>query len=154
MPAPPAPADKDDDRKPAGQALPPPIRFNMMTAVVERQNFDRWLFADERSKGARQRHLDDIFRDKVEAAARAYHLTEPQQAKLRLAGRGDIKRFFDQVGDRRSVFEVDRQSFRTGLAALPRLDPLSQLYQDGPFGDGSLFAKTLHRINEDQKAGH
>ena len=49
MPAPVAPVDEDDDRQPAQ-----PIRhFNIRTAVVEPENFDRWLFADERSEEER-----------------------------------------------------------------------------------------------------
>ena len=39
------------------------------------------------------------------------------------------------------------------LAALKRLEPLRQVYLDGPFGDGSLFVKTLQRINDEQWAG-
>jgi hypothetical protein len=85
-------------------------------------------------------------------ATLAHHLTESKRAKLRLAGRGDIKRFFDQVEDRRQQFETDRQSFRTGLADLQRLEPLTQVYRDGPFGDGSLSAKTLSRFHNDQEA--
>ena len=75
------------------------------------------------------------------------------RAKLRLAGRGDIKRFFDEVQRRRDDFESDRKTFKTGLPALRRLDELSPTYRHGPFGVGSLFAKTLQKINNDQKAG-
>jgi hypothetical protein len=42
-----------------------------------------------------------------------------------------------------------RNSFRTGLAALQRLEPLTQIYRDGAFGDGSLFAKTLSMSRRD-----
>jgi hypothetical protein len=149
MPAPPAPDGEDDDR-------PPPLlvrHLNINTAEVERENFDRWLFADAGSEAARKRYLDDVLRTRVEAAAREHKLTEAQRAKLRLAGRGDIKRFFDDVEERRSQFEVDRKTFRAGLAALRRLEPLTQVYREGPFGEGSLFAKTLHRINDDRGAG-
>ncbi len=73
-------------------------------------------------------------------------LTESQQAKLRLAGKGDIKRFFDQVDDERSSFEIDRMSLDTGKAALRRIKPLEDAYDQGPFGDASLFDKLLHRI--------
>jgi hypothetical protein len=146
----PAPADEDDDPRPARLVVMP---LDLNSAVMDRDNFDRWLFADGGYEMVRQRHLDDILQDKVEAAARKHKLTEAQRAKLRVAGRGDIKRFFDQVEDRRREFERDRRSFKTGLAALGRLTPLSRIYQEGPFGDGSLFAKTLHRINDDQKAG-
>ena len=83
----------------------------------------------------------------------AHKLTDSQRTKLRLAGRGDIKCLFDQVEDRRRDFEKDGHNFRAGLAALQRLDPLTQVYREGPFGDGSLFSKTLFKINDDQKAG-
>ena len=122
---------------------------------MEPENFDRWLFADERSgEEHRRRHLDDILRARIEAAARGHKLTDPQRAKLRIAGRGDIKRFFDQVEEKRSAFEADRRNINTGLAALRRLDSLSEIYRRGPFGDGSLFAKTLQKIDDDRKAGH
>jgi hypothetical protein len=150
MPAPPV-AEDEDDEQPLAR---PVMRVNIQTAVLERENFDNWLFADESTEEARSRHLDDILRARVEAAAREYRLTRPQRAKLRLAGKGDIKRFFDQVEERRNAFETERQSWKTGLAALRRLDPLVQIYHEGPFGDDSLFAKTLHRINDDAKSGH
>jgi hypothetical protein len=144
----PAPADEDDE-PPAPHNIP----FNILTSVVDPENFDRWLFADDQSEADRHRHLDDILRSKVDAAIMAHKLTDSQRTRLRLAGRGDIKRFFDQVEDRRRDFENDRHSFRAGLAALQRLDPLTKVYREGPFGDGSLFAKTLSKINDDQKAG-
>ncbi len=150
VPAPAAPADEDDDQRPPQPVV---LHLNIMATAVERENFDRWLFDDGRSEGERQRHLEAILQSKVALAASAHQLTGPQRAKLRLAGRGDIKRFFDQVEDRRSAFEIDRQSFKTGLAALRRLDDLSQSYHEGPFGDGSLFAKTLRRINDERRAG-
>ena len=145
----PAPAVEDEEEPLARRDM----RFNVKTAVVDPENFDRWLFADEQSEADRHRHLEDILRSKVNAAAIAHKLTASQRAKLRLAGRGDIKRFFDQVEDRRRDFEKDRHNFRTGLTALERLDPLAQVYRDGPFGDGSLFVKTFSKIYDDQKAG-
>ena len=146
MPAP--PDEDDDDHRP-----PRPImRLDLKTAVLERENFDRFLFADERSEGERRRHLEELLAVKVEAAAARLDLTDRQRAKLRLAGRGDIKRFFDRVGDRKGAFERSRRGFKTGMAALRGLEPLAQLYQEGPFGDGSLFAKTLRKIVDDREA--
>ena len=150
MPAPPAQDGEDDDPRPAQLVA----RLNINSAVVESENFDRWLFDDEQSESSRQRHLDEILQARIKAATREHKLTAAQRAKLRLAGRGDIKRFFDEVADKRSTFEIERQSYRTGRVALQRLVPLSQIYQEGPFGDGSLFAKTLQRINGGQTIGH
>jgi len=146
----PAGEDEEDDPHPAL----PVMHLNLGTAVVERDNFDRWLFGQELSERARQEYLKGILDAKINLAARAQELTDPQRAKLRLAGRGDIKRFFDEVQKRRDDFEIHRMNFNTGLRALQRLDALSTRYREGPFGDGSLFAKTLNRINNDRTAGH
>ena len=143
------PPPADDDEPPDA---PRGVRVNIRMSVVKPENFDRWLFADEHSEADRQRHLEEILLTKLKSAMLAHHLTESQSAKLRLAGRGDIKRFFDQFEDTRREFEEHRHSFRNGLAALNFLGPLMQVYRDGPFGDRSLFAKTLSKINDDQKA--
>ncbi len=145
----PAPDDEGDDPPPAQ----PVGRFNWNMAMLDRDNFDRWLFPHEQSETARQEHLRDILDAKIGVAASAHKLTDLERAKLRLAGRGDIKRFFDEVQKRKDQFETDRKNFNTGLEALRRLDALSPTYRDGPFGPGSLFAKTLHKIDNDRKTG-
>jgi hypothetical protein len=138
-----APADEESP------LVRPPRHANITTLMLGRVNFDRWLFDDGGDEAVRQRHLDDLLRANVEALAGKYKLSEPQRAKLRLAGRGDIKRFFDNVEERRRDFETDRRDLQAGVAALHRLAPLSQLYRDGPFGDSSLFAKTLRKIRHE-----
>jgi hypothetical protein len=45
---------------------------------------------------------------RIETAARKHKLTNSQRAKRRLAGKGDIKRFFDHVEHGRSEFELNR----------------------------------------------
>ena len=89
VPAQSAPADEDDRRPP----VRPPRHADITTLVLGRENFDRWLFDDGGYEAVRQRHLDDLLRANVEALAGKYKLSEPQWAKLRLAGQGDIKRF-------------------------------------------------------------
>jgi hypothetical protein len=89
----------------------------------------------------------------VEIAAREHKLTERYRLKLRIAERGDIKRFFDQVETQKHAFEIARRRFKTGVAALRGLDSLSRLDQEGPFGDGSLFSKTLQKIKKDEGDG-
>jgi hypothetical protein len=152
LPAPPAFADEEGEQLPA-PPVPIPMRLDLDTMTVERANFDRWLFADEQSESEHWKHLDKMLRAKVEDAGQEHKLTFRQRAKLRLAGRGDIKRFFDRVEESRIDFEAQRQSFRTGHPALLRLEPLARNYNVGPFGDGSLFAKTFRKINDDPKAG-
>jgi hypothetical protein len=149
MPNQSAPAEERDDPPP----VRPPRGVHITAMVLSRENFDRWLFADGRSERARQRYLEVLLERRIEVAALVYRLAAPQRAKLQLAGRGDIKRYFDEVQDRRSRFEIDRRNFDAGLAALRGLAPLSRIYQLGPYGNGSLFAKTLRRIIDDREAG-
>lgn len=150
IPAKTAPAGEEADELPA----PPVMHINLRTAGLERDNFDRWLFDHEVTERARQKHLEAILDTKIEHSAVVEKLTDPQRAKLRLAGRGDIKRFFDEIQKKRDEFEIERKTFNTGLQAFRRLDELSTSYRDGPFGGGSLFAKTLWKINNDRRAGH
>jgi hypothetical protein len=146
FPAPPAPVRGAGD-------LPPRPVLPMATATLAKSNFDRWVFAEGGyNETARQRILEDLLRRHVENSVRAYKLDRSHQAKLLLAGRGDIKRFFDQVEERRPEFEKKRKNFQEGFAYLRRLEPLSKVYQEGPFGDGSLYAKTLQKIRDDQDA--
>jgi hypothetical protein len=146
----PIPPEGGDGNQPLGLAP----RLDVKTAVVARENFDRWVFAEGGNNAlAAQRILNDLLRGKVESAAREGKLTRAQQAKLLLAGKGDIKRFFDQVEERRAEFETERKTFQAGFAALRRLESLSQVYQEGPFGDGSLYAKTLRKIKDERDSG-
>jgi hypothetical protein len=142
--------EENDDQVPAQ----PVMRFNLNTAVLERDNFDRWLFPNDLSDWAREKHLTNLLDTKIDLITSAHKLNDSQRAKLRLAGRGDIKRFFDEVQQRRDEFEIERKNFKTGLASLHRLDEVSSRYRIGPFGDESLLAKTLHKINNDRKGGN
>ncbi|SRR5579883_3175661 len=143
-----APAEGDD-----GPPRPRPAEghIDLKNAVVARENFDRWLFGEPRGRAPR-RHLEEILLTRVRDAVRERGLTAEQRAKLEIAGRGDIKRFLDQVEDRRRTFDSHRHDFRSGILVLTGLAPLSQDYQHGPFGEGSLFAKTLKKI-DDKKVG-
>jgi hypothetical protein len=97
---------------PPDDAIPQPVRrprgVDFRAMVVARENFDRWLFADERSQEDRRGRLEDILDAKIVIADLEHKLmlTAQQRAKLRLAGRGDIKRFFDKV----DVSEQDNRS--------------------------------------------
>ena len=150
-----AAAEADDDfggppeeRPPQQPAMP----LNLQNAVLGRENFDRWVFSDGAFEGGHRQYLDGLVRQKVESFSRTQALTAAQESKLRLAGRGDIKRFLDRVEARRREFETARMQFNNGFAFLNALEPLRQEFEDGPFGEGSLFAKTLRKIENDTLA--
>jgi hypothetical protein len=83
----PIPPSDDDGNQPPQPAL----RIDVMSAVLARENFDRWAFAEGgNNAAAAKRILNDLLRRKVESAAMERKLTQTQQAKLLLAGKGDI----------------------------------------------------------------
>src|SRR5262249_11660543 len=120
-----------DDGAPVQQVAK---RLNLNAAVVEPENFDRWLFEDAGFETPPQQHLDDVLQTEIGTAVRQYGLTAEQRLKLRLAGKGDVKRFSDQVEERRGRFDKERQNYQSGLAALKGLNDLSLIYTEGPFG--------------------
>src|SRR5258708_1205247 len=67
--------------------------------VMADENFEQWIFREfQNAAGARGR-LDSLLTLNIESVAQVCGLTESQRQKLWLAGRGDIKRFFDSVDE-------------------------------------------------------
>ena len=128
-----------------------PIRFDLNDAVLERENFDRWIFGDGMDEERRRIKLQSILTEKIDRATKDHDLNPAEFRKLRLAGSGDMKRFFDRVEECRPEFEVARKNFNAGRMVLRELEPLSTEFQNGPFGDDSFFAKTLKKIEDDSK---
>ncbi len=121
-------------------------------AAAAWEKFDAWVFRDNSTERERRNHLKGRLFVMLRDAAKNHNLSENQRAKLRLAGMGDIKRLFDLIEDSRAQFDLRNGTPDSKLKALERLTQLADTYRQGPFGDGSLFAKTLHKIVEEQKA--
>jgi hypothetical protein len=139
-PAPPLPADE-----PPAQAM----------VVVRESDLDLSIFGNVESLEARRYRLERLLAKQIEQGARNSPMTDAQKTKLALAGKGDIKKFFDRVEGVHQrcggayVMTVDEEVFR-GLQG--ELQALRTLCKDGPFGDGSLFAKALRTIREREQA--
>jgi hypothetical protein len=77
----------------------------------------------------------------TEAVSRVCQLTEAQQDKLRLAGRGDYARFNQRVAQVRAQF-VDKSYDHQEVGKIyEQIQPLNATYQAGLLGPSSLFAK-------------
>jgi len=144
------PIEPVDEEGEAAARVPAP-RVQMV--CLDRENFDRWLFGGRGDDGSKREWLHHRLDIKVERAALRGRLRPSHVAKLRLAGRGDIKRFHDRVEEMRAEFDGLRTDLGRGQQFLNRdLKPLTEEFQIGPFGDGSLFAKTLTKIEEETGA--
>ncbi len=119
------------------------------------ENFDQWLYRDlQNSAGARSR-LDALLVVRLEDVVQACRLTEVQRQKLQLAGRGDIKRFFDRVEELRRKFQLVKTDQNRIGEILQEIQPLQVNFQTGPFGDASIFAKTLNTtLTSEQREGY
>jgi len=119
-----------------------------MDHAIKSECFALWVYGDL-TEEKRKIWLLTILSGKI-VAARGRGLSDADEEKLVLAGRGDIKRFFDKVEMMRSGFEEARKDISDGQDFLHRLTPLSQEFQFGPFRDHSLFAKTLRKIEREK----
>ncbi len=131
------PEERDDRDDPPGG---PPSR------VLAKDNLDRWIFGETDDESIRHERLETMLVQKIERAARFNRLTPAQQARLRIAGNGDLKRFFDRVEEKRAEFENVRRDRRSGVRLLTELYPEQSDYRQGPFGRGSLYDKMLNKI--------
>ena len=78
---------------------------------------DQWVFQRDRDAAGARKRLDAQLALQVEAIDRACALTDAQKQKLRLAGRGDIRRFFDR-------YEAVKQRFQLMRPDAQKLDEL------------------------------
>ncbi len=127
----------DDDEDAAEDAVAQPA------FMFADENFDQWLYRDlQNTAGARSR-LDALLLMRLEDVSQACTLSDPQRQKLQLAGRGDINRAFDRVEELRRKFQLVKTDQNRIGEILQAMQPLQMTFQTGPFGDGSIFAKTL-----------
>jgi hypothetical protein len=107
---------------------------------------------DGNASGARQR-LDSLLAKQIVDIDRACTLTEAQRKKLQLAGRGDIKRFFDRyeaVKQKSQRIEQNEHSFEQ---IQPDFNRLRMMVQGGLFQESSLLVKSLpNTLTEEQFA--
>jgi hypothetical protein len=129
------------------------MRFDRQNSPIASENFDLWLFGRGSNEKARRKKLDILLGALAENAAWRDRLSDQERVKLVLAGKGDIKRLFDRVGAERLDFEEVRADFAKGREALLRIKLVSVEMEAGPFGDGSLFAKMLAKIEKDKESG-
>jgi hypothetical protein len=123
----------------------------MVTLRITDEQVDRIVFGTQRDAATARRLLDSRLKSRIEYIQRLYGLTAQERARLHLAGRGDIKRFFDRVEDARGRAQLAAQD-RIGFERTIReLHALSQHYESGIFDDESLSAKALTRILKEKQ---
>ncbi|MCC9656955.1 hypothetical protein [Rhodopirellula halodulae] len=114
---------------------------------IDLRQFDSWMF---QSHGRDETQCRKSLLEKIELEfvriEQSAPLSEEQKEALRLAGRGDVKRFFDRVNEaRREFMQMDgknQQAFVNEAYMLAQ--PLQQELSEGLFGNDSL----LHKVKK------
>ena len=111
---------------------------------------DQWVFGRLGGSAGARSKLDSSLLVRIEDLERVCGITEAQKNKLRLAGRGDIKRFFDKVEALKRKFQQGQNDPNTNI--WQEIQPLQVELNTGLFGDDSLYAKTIRRTLSPEQA--
>jgi hypothetical protein len=141
----PAPRIKEGDDEPEDEVQPP------ARVLFTEDAFERQIFMNTNADGARER-LNAQLKTRIAQAERTLRLSPAQKERLRLAGQGDIKRFFDQVDEHRRVFDRDELDMQEYQVFVRGLSVLRLMFQQGMLVPGSLFDKTLRRVQNEVRA--
>lgn len=133
--------------------IAPPAPAVVGQPVWQDEQFDQWVFQQDRTAfGARQR-LDSQLALHEQDIDHVCDLTDAQRKKLHLAGRGEIKRFFDRYEAVKQNFQLVKNDQQKVQEIWQEIGPLQQSLQGGMFNDASFLYKTLHNtLTQDQRA--
>jgi hypothetical protein len=90
--------------------------------------------------------LETILALKIEYLDRACGITGSQKRKLELAGRGDVKRFFDAVDEHRQRYDAVKNRQQAFAKLQTEVQALANRRGKQLFDEASIFAKTLSKM--------
>ncbi|QEH33723.1 hypothetical protein OJF2_22290 [Aquisphaera giovannonii] len=130
----------------AGAAAPAPTPI-----IPQDDSFDDWAFGGGDGLAKFREQLDRLLESRLREVEAMFALSDAQRRKLRLAGKGDIRRVLDLIEEAREEFDQARVDVRR-LAELQRDLKLIELrVSEGLFRDRSLFSKTLRKMFDDRQ---
>jgi hypothetical protein len=122
---------------------PAPLMAVQVQPVVPDEQLEQWVFQQEGNAAKARQRLDALLALQVEHIDRECQLTDAQKAKLRLAGRGDIKRFFDRYEGVKQKFQLLKHDEQRAQEIWQDIGPLQTSLQAGLFCEDSLLLKSL-----------
>lgn len=125
---------------------------NVMQPVFADENFDQWVFQNQGNAQAGRKRIETMLALQSDEADRVCALSDLQKKKLQLAGRGDIKRFFDRVEEVRKKFQLVKNDQNKFQEIWQEIQPLQTSLSAGLFGDESIFRKTLRKTLTDEQS--
>jgi hypothetical protein len=112
-------------------------------AMMERPEFDARVFYYVGDAGAAGRRFDSLLALRIGDVERAAGLTESQKKKLLVAGRGDVKHFFDKVDGAFTKINLVKEARARDREISRQVEPLQQQTLRSDLFDRGIFAKAL-----------
>jgi hypothetical protein len=143
----PAAFGQDDDVINDAIVLPPPrpvaVGQVMKVAQFNPEQVDQWIFSRwGGAQGAKSR-LESNLELRIDDLERACELTDVQKKKLKLAGQGDIKRYYDRIEELKRKYGGGPSQPNLNNNIWQEMQPLQIELNNGLFGDDSIFVKTV-----------
>jgi hypothetical protein len=133
------PARAQEVDEPEGDRPPRPAPELRITAP----QFDRWAFGADGDARTARTLFEARLKSRVGYIDHLCGLTPHQSRKLVVAGRGDIKRFFDRVEEMRNEVALAAADRNRLIRVVREVQLLSRDARTRLFGDDSLLAKNL-----------
>jgi hypothetical protein len=129
-------------------------RVQVSAPAVSEQQFDAWVFRQDRTPEAARWRLDSLLELQIDEYDRACKLSAPQKQKLQLSGRGDIKRFFDRYETAKDRYRNLTGENQNVQEILQEANPLSAALQAGLFGETSLLRRSIPNVLTTEQLSH
>lgn len=121
--------------------------------MIAEENFNMWVYGNSRDAKTARTRLETQIKLQIDEVASVARLTDTQKKKLELAGKGDVKRFFDLVEDKRKGFKAVQNDQNKFNEFYQELRTIQLKLNAGLYGPDSFYAKTLnHTLDPDQTA--
>jgi hypothetical protein len=140
-----APDDEEITAEVAAAAQQQQVRF------VD-QNFDQWIFPGANNAELGRLRLQTQTNLRLAEIDRVCRLSETQKQKLRLAARGDMQRFTDEVEQVRRKFEKVKHDQNAMGQIWQEIQPLQIKQANGLMGHDSLLMKVLPKTLTTEQA--
>jgi hypothetical protein len=136
---------QDDDEPEENQNAQAAVMLRAVAAqqMANVEQVDQWIFGRFGGSGGARNKLDSSLKLRIEDLDRTCHVTDLQKKKLLLAGRGDIKRFFDKIEEVKRKFQNGQNDFNVNI--WQDVQPLQVELNTGLFGDDSIYMKTISK---------
>ncbi|MFI5459489.1 MAG: hypothetical protein ACHRXM_29030 [Isosphaerales bacterium] len=122
----------------------------MMVQQPNVDQVDNWVFGRFGGSAVARTRFDSALALRIDDLERTCGVTEAQKKKLKLAGRGDVKRVFDRVEELKRKFLQNQNDPNNNI--WQAMQPLQVEVNAGLFGERSIFQKTIKKTLDGDQA--